>query len=216
MQIKFRDRSAAGEILASMLKKYKRREQPIVIIGIPRGGVVVADVVARKLSADFDIVIPRKLTAPDNSENAIGAIMPDGSVYLDALRVESLKVSNEYIEMEKSEQKKEIDRRMTLYRPQSKEYRIRGRIVILVDDGGATGATIIAAARWIKKQGPKHLIIALPVAPKHTVDLLKSEAESVQVITSPSNFRAVEKLYQDFGAVKDEQVIGIMKNRGQV
>lgn len=115
MQIKFRDRSAAGEILALMLKKYKRREeQPILIIGIPRGGVVVADVVARELSAGFDIVTPRKLRAPDNSENAIGAIMPDGSVYLDALRVESLKVSNEYIEMEKSEQKKEIDRRMTL------------------------------------------------------------------------------------------------------
>jgi putative phosphoribosyl transferase len=207
LQIKFRDRSAAGEILALMLKKYKRREeQPILIIGIPRGGVVVADVVARKLSAGFDIVIPRKLRAPDNSENAIGAIMPDGSVYLDALRVESLKVSNEYIEMEKSEQKKAIDRRMTLYRPQSKEYKIRGRTVILVDDGAATGATIIAAARWIRKQGPKHLIIALPVAPKHTVDLLKNEAESVQVITSPSNFRTVEQFYQDFGDVTDQQV----------
>jgi putative phosphoribosyl transferase len=207
LQIKFRDRSAAGEILALMLKKYKRREeQPILIIGIPRGGVVVADVVARKLSAGFDIVIPRKLRAPDNSENAIGAIMPDGSVYLDALRVESLKVSNEYIEMEKSEQKKAIDRRMTLYRPQSKEYKIRGRTVILVDDGAATGATIIAAARWIRKQGPKHLIIALPVAPKHKVDLLKNEAESVQVITSPSNFRTVEQFYQDFGDVTDQQV----------
>jgi putative phosphoribosyl transferase len=125
LQIKFRDRSAAGEILALMLKKYKRREeQPILIIGILRGGVVVADVVARKLSAGFDIVTPRKLRAPDNSENAIGAIMPDGSVYLDALRVESLKVLNEYIELEKSEQKKEIDRRRTLYRPQSKEYKI--------------------------------------------------------------------------------------------
>jgi putative phosphoribosyl transferase len=137
-------------MLASILDRYKN-EQDVTVIGIPRGGVIVADVVARKLSADFDIVVPRKLRAPDNSENAIGAVTSDSSVYLDANLVGSLEMSNEYVEMEKAEQKKEIDRRMALYRLQPREYKFSGRTLILVDDGAATGATIIVAARWIRK-----------------------------------------------------------------
>src|SRR5215211_1508779 len=157
IQIKFKDRVAAGEMLAALLRKYKKKEKgdtatPITVIGIPRGGVVVADTVAKKLSIrDFDIVIPRKLRAPNNSENAVGAIMQDGSVYLENTLLESMNISNQYLETEKSEQKKEIDRRMGLYRPETdKEYNIKGRTVILTDDGAATGATIIAAARWIR------------------------------------------------------------------
>ena len=114
-QIKFKDRVAAGEMLATLLGKYKKEEKDgaanaITVIGIPRGGVVVADTVAKKLSTrDFDIVISRKLRAPNNSENAIGAIMQDGLVYLENTLVESLNISNQYLESEKSEQKKEID-----------------------------------------------------------------------------------------------------------
>jgi putative phosphoribosyl transferase len=210
LQIKFRDRIAAGEMLASVLGRYKNDK--VTVIGIPRGGVIVADVVARKFSAtDLDIVVPRKLRTPGNSENAIGAVMQDGSVYLDADLVESLEVSNEYIEMEKAEQKKEIDRRMALYRPQPREYKFNDRTVILVDDGAATGATIIAAARWIRKQGPKQLIIAVPVAPHQILDSLKQKADIVQVVQSPSSFQTVEDFYHDFSAVADEHVIMIME-----
>jgi putative phosphoribosyl transferase len=116
-------------------------------LGIPQGRIVVADVVAQNLSADFDIAIPRKLRAPDNKENSIGAIMPDGSVYLDELKLRWLKVSSEYIEKEKAEQLREIVRRTALYRPDNREYSIKDRTVILIDDGVASGATLIPAAK---------------------------------------------------------------------
>jgi putative phosphoribosyl transferase len=212
IQIRFKDRAAAGDMLASLLSKYKN-SQNVTVIGIPRGGVVVADEVARKLNADFDIVIPRKLRAPDSSENAIGAIMQDGSVYLDSNLVGSTKVSKEYLDMEKSEQLKEIERRMRLYRPEPKEYDIRGRTVILVDDGAATGATIITAARWIRRQEPQLLVIGVPVAPQHIQDLLKAEADHVEVISKPSSskFKTVEQYYQNFSPVADEQTIQIVR-----
>ena len=218
IQIKFKDRVAAGEMLAALLGKYKKEEKdaaatPTTVIGIPRGGLVVADTVAKKLSIrDFDIVISRKLTAPNNPENAIGAIMQDGSVYLENTLVESMNVSNQYLEMEKSEQKKEIDRRMGLYRPErDKEYNIKGRTVILIDDGAATGATIIAATAWIKKQNPKRLIIALPVAPSQVKMTLKQQADELEIIYAPSNFASVEQFYQDFDVVSDQEIIKLLE-----
>jgi predicted phosphoribosyltransferase len=171
----------------------------------------VADVVAQKLNADFDIVIPRKLRAPDNKENSIGAIMLDGSMYLDALKLRWLKVSPEYIAKEKAEQLREIVHRAALYRPDNQEYNIRDRTVILVDDGIASGATLIPAARWIKKQQPKQLIIAAPVAREQAAELLKKEADQLEFIITPSNFIAINQFYHNFEHVADEQVIGILK-----
>ena len=167
-QIKFKDRFTAGEILASTLGKYKNDQDGVTVIGIARGGVVVADPIAERLNADFDIIVPRKLRSPYDSENAMGAIMHNGSLYLHAstLQAQNDNISNEYINMEKLEQKKEIERRLSMYRPYSREYKIRHSTVILVDDGIATGATMIAAARWIRKQYPRRLIIAAPVAPR--------------------------------------------------
>jgi putative phosphoribosyl transferase len=215
LQITFKDRASAAIILSTMLKggiKAKNdRQQQILILGIPRGGIVVADVVAQKLNADFDIVIPRKLRAPDNKENSIGAIMPDGSVYLDALKLRWLKVSPEYIEKEKAEQLREIVRRAALYRPDNQEYNIRDRTVILVDDGVASGATLIPAARWIKKQQAKQLIIAAPVALEQAAELLKKEADQLKFIITPSNFIAINQFYHNFEPVADEQVIDILK-----
>ncbi|HEX6281154.1 MAG TPA: phosphoribosyltransferase family protein, partial [Nitrososphaera sp.] len=196
-------------------KAKKNRQQQILILGIPRGGIVVADVVAQKLKADFDIVIPRKLRAPDNKENSIGAIMPDGSVYLDALKLRWLKVSPEYIEKEKAEQSHEIDRRAALYRPDNQEYNIRDRTVILVDDGVASGATLIPPARWIKKQQPKQLIIAAPVASEQAAESLKKEADQLKFIITPSNFIAINQFYRNFESVADEQVIDILKKLRQ-
>jgi putative phosphoribosyl transferase len=214
-QIKFKDRFAAGEILASVLDRYKNDRDGVTIIGIARGGIVVADAIAEKLNADFDIIVPRKLRSPYNSENAIGAIMHDGSLYLDrsTLETQNDDISNEYIDMEKLEQKKEMERRLSVYRPYVGEYKIRNRTVILIDDGIATGATMIAAARWIRKQEPKRLIIATPVAPKQVVERLKEEADHIEVVRNPSEFKAVEQFYQEFATVSDDQIVQIAKRR---
>jgi len=213
-QIKFRDRFAAGQILASMSGKYKDNRHGVTVLGIARGGVLVADPIAEKLNADFDIVVSRKLRSPHNSENAIGAIMHDGSVYLGTSSLKTQHdISDEYIAMEKLEQKKEIERRLRLYRPNNREYKIKDRIVILVDDGIATGATVIAAARWIRKHKPKRLIIAAPVAPKQVVKSLKNEADQIEVIRNPSNFKAVEQFYQHFDAIPDDRIVQIAKRR---
>jgi len=191
----------------------KQEQKGALIIGIPRGGVITADIVAKKLSADFEIVIPRKLTDQDNKEHAIGAIMEDGTTYLDQDVTNHLQISSEYMEKEKSYQMQEITRRASLFRKPGLQYNVKGKTVILVDDGVATGATIIAAARWIRKQQPSRLIIAVPVAPKDTINLLKEECDAVEVITNPSNFHAVGQYYQSFDPVTDEQVIKIMQDR---
>jgi predicted phosphoribosyltransferase len=141
--------------------------------------------------------------------------MHDGSLYLDTstLQTQNDNISNEYIDMEKLEQKKEMERRLSMYRPYSREYKITGRTVILVDDGIATGATMIAAARWIRKQEPKQLIIAAPVAPKRAIESLKNDVDQVEIIRKPSDVKAVEQFYQEFASVLDDQILQIAKRR---
>jgi len=211
LQIRFRDRLGAGEILVPLLRKYKY-DNP-VIIGVARGGMVVANVIARKLSCDLDVIIPRRLRSPINSEVAIGALLQDGFTYLDKNLVKSLNLSGEYIETEKLEQKKEIDRRSALYRTGNGEYQIKGRTVILVDDGAATGSTLIVCTRWVKKQEPRKIVIAVPVAPRGVIELLGGEANRTEVIRSTSTFKSVDQFYQDYDIVTDQEVVDIMKDR---
>jgi putative phosphoribosyl transferase len=226
-QFKFKDRVAAADILGESLKdrvKKEEEQKTAVVLGIPRAGVITADIVAKKLSTlFFDIIIPRKLTDPDNKEQAIGAIMEDGTTYIDQQLIDDLQIPTEYLEKEKLEQIQEIKRRTALYRnnePTRKGFSssfLKGKTVILVDDGAATGSTVIAAAQWIKKleNKPKRLIIAIPVAPKSTVNLLRKEYNAeVEVVVSPSStFHSVEQYHQNFQPITDEQVIKIMKDR---
>jgi putative phosphoribosyl transferase len=226
-QFKFKDRATAADILGESLKdrvKNEEEQKTAIVLGIPRGGVITADIVAKKLSTLlFDIIIPRKLTDPDNKEQAIGAIMEDGTTYIDQQLINDLQISSEYLEKEKLEQIREIKRRTALYHnnePIREDFSssfLKDKTIILVDDGAATGATIIAAARWIKKleNKPKRLIIAIPVAPKSTVNLLKKECNAeVEVVISPSStFHSVEQYHQNFQQIPDEQVIKIMKDR---
>ena len=228
-QFKFKDRVAAADVLGESLKdrvKKVEEQKTAVVLGIPRGGVITADIVAKKLSTlFFNIIVPRKLTDPDNKEQAIGAIMEDGTTYIDLQLINDLQISSEYLEKEKLEQIQEIKRRTALYRnnePTRKGFSssssfLKDKTVILVDDGAATGATIIAAARWIRKleNKPKRLIIAIPVAPKSTVNLLRKEFNTeVEVVISPSStFHSVEQYHQNFQQIPDEQVIKIMKDR---
>ncbi len=230
-QLKFKDRSAAGSILAEILKDRLKEEkiakQRIVVLGIPRGGVVTADIVVKKLSSsapfgvEFDIIIPRKLTDPNNKEQALGAIMEDGTTYFDEGLISLLHITSDYIEKEKAEQLEEIRRRSAMYSHNTSinyHDHLKGKTTILVDDGAATGATLIAAARFLRrKHTPKRLIIAVPVAPKETVKLLKQEVDEVEVVTSlSSTFRSVGQFYQDFNPVPDEKVIEILRTRNML
>ena len=224
-QFKFKDRIAAAAILGEYLKnrvKNEEEQKTAVVLGIPRGGIITADVVAKKLSTPFfDIIVPLKLRDLDNKEQAIGAIMEDGTMYINHQFINNLQISSEYLEKEKSEQIQEIKRRTVLYRKEPrKDFSsfLKDKTVILVDDGAATGATIIAAARCINKleDKPKRLIIAIPVAPKSTADVLQKECDAeVEVVISPSSstFHSVEQYYQNFQPISDEQVIRIMKQR---
>ena len=218
-------RKHAAKILAGALEdslkklKIDKKTDSLLILGIPRGGVIVADIIASKLpyNCDFDIVIPRKLTAPHNQEIAIGATMEDGILYLNDDLINDLEIDKEYIEKEKARQLEEIKRRKSLYCSSQKNgYDIQNKIVILVDDGAATGATLIAAVRWIRKQNPKKLVIAIPVTSKDTIEMLKQECDLVVTGTTPSSsvFKTVGQYYQEFKPVEDQEVIKICNRRG--
>jgi putative phosphoribosyl transferase len=228
-QFKFKDRTFAANILAAALEDFLGKEKEtknnnMTVLGIPRGGVIVGDIVATKLKSDFDIVIPRKLRIPHNEEAAFGAIMGDGTIYVDDRILRDLDISEDYVEREKDFQLEEIKRRSALYRNRKEEelqQAIKNKIndntvAILVDDGAASGATVIAAARSTRKTlNPNNkLIIGLPVAPKETEELLRREADHVEVVTAPSSFfNSVGQYYQSFEPVNDEKVVEIMQKR---
>jgi predicted phosphoribosyltransferase len=216
--IKFKNRTSAGEILASVLTDFFKKEGRtglVTVLAIPRGGVIIGDAIASKFSqSEFDIVIPRKLGAPNNPELAIGAVMQDRTAYLNGRLIQTLQVSTEYIDAEIDRQVQEIQRRMSLYRPASKPYNIAGRSVVIVDDGIATGATVMVVAKWIKKYDPASVSIAVPVAPEDTVAELSRQGNIVQVITTPSSFGAVGQFYENFDQVTDEEVKEVARKWG--
>ena len=217
---RFKDREHAADLLISKLNVELQEENPkeIAVFGVPRGGVILANTIYKNRRANyFDIVIPRKLGAPNNKELGIGAIMDKDTVYLNEYVVNALRVTSDYIESEKLSQIKEIGRRTLLYRPKQEEYKIKDKIIILVDDGAATGSTLVVSARWIKKRKPKKIIIAIPVAPNETVELLKSEVDEVVTILIPptSNFTSVAQFYDNFEEITDDKVVKIMKELDQ-
>jgi predicted phosphoribosyltransferase len=216
--IKFKDRTSAGEILANVLADYFKKENkraPITVLTIPRGGVTVGDAIASKFSeCEFDIVVPRKLGAPNNPELAIGAVMQDRTAYLNGHVIQTLQVSAEYLESEIDRQVQEIQRRICLYRPASKPYNIAGRSVVVVDDGIATGATVMVVIKWIKKYDPASVLVAVPVAPEDTVAELTRVGAKVEVITTPSSFGSVGQFYDNFSQVTDEEVKEVARKWG--
>jgi putative phosphoribosyl transferase len=217
---RFEDREHAADLLISKLNVELKEENPkeIAVFGVPRGGVILANTIYKNRRANyFDIVIPRKLGAPNNKELGIGAIMDKDTVYLNEYVVNALRVTSDYIESEKLSQIKEIGRRTLLYRPKQEEYKIKDKIIILVDDGAATGSTLVVSARWIKKRKPKKIIIAIPVAPNETVELLKNEVDEVVTILIPptSNFTSVAQFYDNFEEITDDKVVKIMKELDQ-
>ncbi len=205
----FKDRIDAGVKMAKELLDYKK-DNPI-ILAIPRGGVVAGFEVAKKLGAPLDIVVPRKIPAPYNPELGIGAVAQDGTIIIDQRIKEQLSISDEYIQEEAERQIKEIERRIKVYRGDKEPISVKDRVVILVDDGIATGVTMRAAIRSIRKQNPKKIVVAVPVGPPGTVRRIEEEADEVVSLITFEPFEAVGQFYIDFSQTSDSEVINLLQ-----
>jgi predicted phosphoribosyltransferase len=206
----FADRFDAGCRLAAKLKSYVGRSD-LLVLALPRGGVPVAYEVARALNAPLDIMIVRKLGVPGQEELAMGAIGSGGVRVLNDHVVESMEISNEAIERVAAREQRELARREQLYRGGCPPFDAKGRTVIIVDDGIATGSTIRAAAKGLRKMGPARIIIAVPVAPASTVRQLEQEVDEVVCLTTPNPFFAIGESYGDFSQVGDDEVRALLR-----
>lgn len=198
------DRRTAGERLAGRLLHY-RDENP-VILGLPRGGVPVAFEIARRLSAPLDVLIVRKVGAPSNPEYGLGAVVEGGSRYLDEPRIRAAGLTVRALGPTIAREIDEVDRRAREYRKGRAPLELKNRTVIIVDDGVATGGTVIAAARAVRARSPLRVVLALGVAPSDTVESLRAEVDDVVVLLVPDLFFAVGEWYRRFTQVSDDEV----------
>jgi predicted phosphoribosyltransferase len=205
----FADRVDAGRRLAKALRDCK--EKNTIILAIPRGGVVVGFEVANELNVPLDVIIPRKIGAPGNPELAIGAVMEDGTIIMNEELTGFLQVSEDYIKEESGSQRLEIERRLKFYRRDAPYPDLKNRVVIMVDDGIATGSTMKAAVASIRKKGARAVVIAVPVGPPSTVEELKKEADHVICLQSPDSFMAIGQFYENFNQTSDKEVIRLLK-----
>ena len=203
------DRQEAGKVLAAALKQELKAElvkaKPLVL-AIPRGGVPVGREVALALGADLDIVVPRKVGAEFQPEFALGAVMHDGTLYLNDESVAMTATSRRYLESERVKQQAEAKRRLSAYRGGRPEPEIAGRTVIVVDDGIATGATMMVALRWLRNKGARLIVAAAPVGPSSTLEQMRKEADVVVCPRTPEPFYAIGAFYSSFDQVTDEEV----------
>jgi len=203
--MRFRDRREAGQLLAKQLGFIKGKEG-VIVLGIPRGGVVVAHEVAQAIGAPLDVYITRKIGAPYNPELAIGAVASDGGMVLDRDLIQQLGVPEDYVEKETERQRQEIERRTREYRGDRPPLQLAGKTVVVVDDGVATGATTMATLRALKEQEPKELVLAVPVGPPDTIRELGKEADRVICLSTPRLFWAVGAFYAVFDQTSDAEV----------
>jgi len=209
----FEDRCQAGEKLAEKLSPY-RGQQPL-ILAVPRGGVTVAKLIWDKLGGELDLIITRKIGAPYQPELAIGAVTGDGFVMINENVVSRLNVSAEYIDKAAGEEQIEIQRRLEMYRGNRPLPDFDNRLVILVDDGVATGYTLLAALRSLKEKEPLKLILAVPVGPPDTFSILGNEVDELVYLEAPPHFAAVGQFYRNFDQVSDAEVSAMLEKAWQ-
>ncbi len=205
----FKDRREAGRLLAQQLSGY--RGQKAVVLGIPRGGIIVAQELARALEAETDIVLAHKLRTPGHAELAMGSVAEDGKLFLNEEVVGELGVGEAYIQQERAQQMAEIRRRTELFRHSRPKVSLTGRKVIVTDDGVATGATTQAALWAVRLEKPEKLIAALPVGPEDTIMRLAEDVDEMICLRTPPLFVAVGQFYVRFEPVEDEEVLEILK-----
>lgn len=213
----FRDRADAGSRLGAHLRaRMAERGSDVVVLAIPRGGVVVAAPVAAALDAVLDVTVPRKLGAPGNPELAIGALaVADGEdiVVLSERTIEYLRVPREHIERTVQAERAEIARRVREYRGARPMPSLAGRAVVIVDDGLATGLTAQAAAAAVARQKPRRVTVAVPVAPPSSIRELAARGVTLEALETPSPFEAVGRFYESFPPVEDDEVRALLAGR---
>lgn len=207
----FKDRRDAGIQVAEMLTKYDRAKDTLVL-GLPRGGVVVAYEVAKTLHLPLDIICPRKIGAPFNPEFAIGAITESGRGILHMDIIQSLEIPESYIQEAIQEETERAKYRVETYRKNLRPRIFKGMTIILVDDGLATGATMEAAIESLKGEGVKSTVVAVPVAPRDTVQRIEKLVDECHVVATPPLFSAIGEFYLNFGQTTDEEVIQLLKD----
>lgn len=207
----FENREHAARLLAEKMSRY-RGKHPL-ILGIPRGGVVMAGVIAEALEGEVDVVLVHKLGAPGQPEFAIGSVDEGGRVYLGGA-ADRLGIARGYIEQETRRQLDLMRRRRAQYTPVRPPISARGRIAVIVDDGLATGATMVAALHAVRAQKPSRLVAATGVAPAETLERIESLADDVVCLEAPAVFFAVGQFFRDFEQVEDDEVITVLKQHG--
>ncbi|MBI6871448.1 phosphoribosyltransferase [Clostridium aciditolerans] len=204
----FLNRYDAGEKLAEKLEKFKAED--VVVLAIPRGGVETAYNTIKKFNFKWDLITPRKIGAPHNEEVAIGAVSMDGTYVLDEKIVQYFNIPDEYIKKQVASELIEIKRRLREYRGDEDPPDVKNKVVIVIDDGIATGFTLLAAIESIKKLQARKIIIAVPVAPSETVERFSKIVDEVICLLIPSEFYAVGMHYESFPQVTDKELFSVM------
>jgi putative phosphoribosyl transferase len=207
----YADRYAAGRVLAALLATYRDRED-VLVLGLPRGGVPVAFEVARALKAPLDVFLVRKLGVPNHQELAMGAIASGGMRVLNEDVVEGLNISAEIVERVTLREQQELTRRERAFRGSHAFPSVKGRTVLLIDDGIATGATMRAAAEAVRRMQPARLVVAIPVASSDTCRQFRGEVDGMVCALTPDSFRSVGDWYADFSPTSDEEVCALLRD----
>ena len=206
----FRDRTDAGQVLAARLGHLAGRPDAVVL-GLPRGGVPVASEVAVALAAPLDVLLARKLGVPGQPELAMGAVAAGGVQVLNRAVVDSLGIGAEAVAAVATREAAEVDRRERAYRPGRPRLDLTGKVVVLVDDGLATGATMRAAVAATRAQGPARVVVAVPVGARETCASLAAEVDELVCAESPARFAAVSQWYDDFSQVTDDDIRTLLR-----
>lgn len=204
----FEDRRQAGRMLAEKLRSYANRED-ILVLAIPRGGVVVGDEIAKALKVKMDVLVTKKIGAPGNEELAIGAVAEDGEPIFDSGLLERLRVDERYKRSATEGVHKKIAGYIQKFRD-GRNLDVAGKTVIVTDDGVATGATVEAALSWLRKKKPREIVLAIPTGAADSMDRLEKLANKTICLDKPMWFAAVGQFYKDFGQVSDQEVKRIL------
>jgi predicted phosphoribosyltransferase len=211
---RFRDRTEAGQVLAQRLQ-HLAGDPHLLVLALPRGGVPVGYELAKALGAPLDVFVVRKLGVPGHEELALGAIASGPVVVLNDDVVRALRITREVIEAVAAQETRELERRERTYRGDRPPVDPAGRVVVLVDDGLATGATMRAAVRALRNKGAKRLIVAVPTAAPQTCDEFRSQVDEIVCAMTPEPFEAVGLWYEDFSQTTDEEVQDLLERAAE-